>query len=113
MKIIYIDSNFHCHVTNDGTMQAVETDFFNAKCDEFIEGYRYIPEGRSWTREDGEVFTGVMIAPYKPWDDLNYAQDEYAKSQYPVLLAENESLLEALAAVVDDVYSQDIGEMEE
>lgn len=28
---IYIDSEYHCHVTDDGTMTAVETDFFDSK----------------------------------------------------------------------------------
>ena len=28
MKTIYLDSDFKCHVSNDGTMLAVETDFF-------------------------------------------------------------------------------------
>jgi len=32
MKTIYIDSDFKCHVSNDDTMRAVETDFFDGKC---------------------------------------------------------------------------------
>jgi hypothetical protein len=32
MKTIYIDSDFKCHVTNDGTMKAVETEFFDGNC---------------------------------------------------------------------------------
>ena len=56
MKTIYIGSDFKCHVSNDGTMAAVETDFFDGKCDAFIEGYRFIPSGESWTRSDGVVF---------------------------------------------------------
>ena len=41
METIYITSDFKCHVTNDGTMTAVETDFFIGKCDTFVEGYCY------------------------------------------------------------------------
>ena len=47
MKTIYIDSDFKCHITDDGTMRAVETDFFDQKCDAFIEGYRFVPAGES------------------------------------------------------------------
>ena len=27
--VIYIDADFKCHVSDDGTMTAVETDFFD------------------------------------------------------------------------------------
>lgn len=75
--IVFIDSNYKCHVTDDGTMTAVETDFFNGKCDEFIEGYRFIPDGMTWTRSDGEVFHGEMIAPWKDSVLLNAFQVQY------------------------------------
>lgn len=77
MTTIYIDSDFKCHVTNDGTLTPVETDFFNSKCQTFIEGYRFIPDGKSWTRSDGVVFTGEMVAPWKPYTDLAAAQAQY------------------------------------
>ena len=81
MKTIYVDSEFKCHVTDDGTMTVVETDFFDGKCDAFIEGYRFIPEGESWTRPDGTVFYGEMIAPWKDYAQLDAAQREYEKKQ--------------------------------
>ena len=77
MRTIYIDNEFRCHVANDGTMTAIETDFFNDKCDEFIEGYRFVPVGETWTRSDGMVFKGKMIAPYKSYQKLAAAQQEY------------------------------------
>ena len=43
--LIYIDSDFKCHITDDGTMTQVETDFFDGKCDTYIEGYRFLPAG--------------------------------------------------------------------
>ena len=79
MKTIYIDSEFKCHVSDDGTMTAVETDFFDSRCDAFIEGYRFVPEGESWTREDGVVFQGEMIAPWKDYAELDNAQREYER----------------------------------
>ena len=76
---VYIDSEFKCHVTDDGTMIAVETDFFDGKCDAFVEGYRFVPEGESWTREDGVVFRGEMIAPWQDYNELDAAQREYER----------------------------------
>ena len=76
---IYIDSDFKCHVKNDGTFIEVHTEFFDGKCGSFIEGYQFIPEGHMWTREDGEVFEGEMIAPWKPYDELDAAQREYER----------------------------------
>ena len=79
---IYIDSEFKCHTTNpDGTLREIETDFFNGKCQTFIEGYRFVPSGESWTRSDGEVFTGEMISPWKDYDELDAAQRAYEHEQ--------------------------------
>ena len=79
MSKVYIESeNFKCHTTNpDGTFLEAENPFFDGKCATFIEGYRYIPYGRSWTRSDGVVFTGEMIAPFKPYSELAAAQSQY------------------------------------
>ena len=73
MKIIYIDNDFKCHITGNDTMIAIETDAFDGKCDSYIEGYRFVPEGESWTREDGEEFKGQMIAPWKDYTELDDA----------------------------------------
>lgn len=78
---IYIDNDYKCHVTNDGTMRPVETDFFHGKCDSFIEGYRLVPEGESWTRSDGVVFAGEMVAPWKDFAELDAVQREYERQQ--------------------------------
>ena len=93
---IYIDTEYKCHTANDGTMTAVEADFFDGKCQAYIEGYRYIPSGYSWTRDDGTVFTGEMIAPWKPWQELDAAQREYERQQlaaYEQALSEIEMAL--------------------
>lgn len=76
---IYIDDDYKCHVSNDGTMTAVETDYFDGKCDTYIEGYRFVPEGNSWTREDGVAFHGEMIAPWQNYAELDNAQREYER----------------------------------
>lgn len=81
MKTIYIDSDFKCHIINDGIMTPVENSFFNDKCDAFIEGYRLIPAGETWVRSDGIEFSGEMIAPFKPYSELDAAQRNYEKQK--------------------------------
>lgn len=92
MAKVYLDSDFKCHISDDGTMKAVETDFFDRKCTAFIEGYRFVPSGESWTRSDGEVFRGEMITPWKNFDELDAAQREYEREK----LADAENALAIL-----------------
>ena len=95
--MIYIDSDYKCHTTNpDGLYPAVETDFFAGKCDTYIEGYRFIPAGESWTRPDGVIFAGEMIAPWKPWEELDAAQRAYERERFAAIAAE---LADAKAAL--------------
>lgn len=68
MRTIYIDSSYKCHIVNDGTMTAVETDSFDGKCDAFVEGYCY------------DISKGyVKIYPWKPLSELDAAQRQYEK----------------------------------
>lgn len=92
MRTIFIDSNFKCHVSNDGTMLSVKTSVFEDKCDAFIEGYRFVPAGESWTREDGTVFYGEMVTPWKPYSELDTAQRTFEKEQ----LAEAKTAIEII-----------------
>ena len=89
---IYIDNEFKCHVNPDADTKTVETDFFDGMCTELIEGYRYVPSGERWTREDGKVFVGEMIAPWKPYDELDAVQRQYERYQ----LAETQTALSIL-----------------
>ena len=93
---IYIDNDYKCHVADDGTMTAVDTDDFDGKCAEYIEGYRLVPVGETWTRDDGALFSGEMIAPWKPWSELDAAQREYERQQ----LAQYESALSEIEAAL-------------
>lgn len=81
MKTIYIDSDFKCHAEDGGGMTAVETDFFDGKCAAFLEGYRYVPPGSVWTREDGVSFAGEMVAPWKDYAILAAYQEQYEANQ--------------------------------
>ena len=93
---IYIDSEYKCHLINDGTMTEVDTTFFDGKCDAFIEGYRFVPSGESWAREDGTIFTGEMVAPFKDYSELDEAQRQYEKE----LLSETQEALSILLGEV-------------
>lgn len=97
--MIYIDTDFKCHTTNpNGTFREVilsenARTFFSDKCSDFIEGYRLKPEGETWVREDGHVFSGgEMITPWKNSDELDAAQREYEKQK----LADAENALAIL-----------------
>lgn len=104
---IYIDSDYECHVSHATGLIPIETDAFADKCTEYIEGYRFVPEGSTWTRSDGTVFSGEMIFPWKPFAELDSAQREYEREQYETLSAQNAELLDAMASMVEEVYESD------
>ncbi len=85
---IYIDSDYKCHTVAGDGLTAVETAAFDGKCAAYIEGYRFVPDGSTWAREDGTVFAGEMVSPWKPWDELDAVQREYEREQYNSLLAQ-------------------------
>ena len=78
---IYIDGDYKCHVTDDGTRRAFDVPFFDGKCNEFIEGYRYVPVGEMWTRADGEVFKGEMITPCRDYSQISEIQSAVDRAQ--------------------------------
>ena len=88
---IYIDADYKCHTAPSEGLRAVETEAFAGRCRRYIEGYRYVPAGESWTREDGQVFAGEMIAPAEDSRLLEAAQAAYEEAQ-----AENADALAAL-----------------
>ena len=81
MRTIYVDSDCKCHVTDDGTMTAVETVFFDGKCDTFVEGFCY---------DDSKGY--AQIYAWKPYKELDAAQREYERQ----MLAEYETLINEL-----------------
>ncbi len=78
---IYIDSDYKCHLSDDGTRRAFDVPFFDGKCAEFVEGYRYVPSGETWTRADGQTFTGEMITPWRDYAILAELQALYEEEQ--------------------------------
>jgi hypothetical protein len=53
-------------------------------------------------REDGVVFSSEMIAPWKPYSELDEAQREYERQQ----LAEATALVNELIGGVEDVQHE-------
>lgn len=80
---IYIDEDFRCRAAEAEGLRAVETEVFDGKCAEYIEGRRFVPAGEVWTREDGHEFHGEMMAPWK-----DYAQLEQCQAIYERMLAQ-------------------------
>lgn len=85
MRTIYIDSEFKCRIADDGTMLAIETDFFDGKCDAFVEGYCYEAENGC-----------TKIYPWKDYSELDAAQREYERQ----LLAEYAEALRTVGVTV-------------
>jgi hypothetical protein len=77
---LYLDGQCMAHARQDE--QSARTPWedrsgvFAGKCDAFIEGFRIVPEGQTWTREDGAAFSGLMIAPAADPKELLAAQTE-------------------------------------
>ena len=93
---IYIDNDYKCYVSAAEGRRAVETELFDGKCPEWIESYRFVPEGETWTREDGEVFTN-MVSPWKDLGEAYAAQTAYVaaqNAQYEAALTAIENALE-------------------
>ena len=92
MKTIYIDSDFRCHMKNDGAMTEVNTSVFDEKCDAYIEGYRFVPAGKRWIRDDGASFDGEMVAPFVDYTTLAAYQQQYETMQRELISAYQEGV---------------------
>ena len=94
---IYIDSDYKCYVSDAEGRRAVETDFFNGKCAEWIESFRFVPAGETWVKENGEMFRGEMVSPWKDLGEAYAAQAAYVtaqNAQYEAALTAIENALE-------------------
>lgn len=97
--MIYINTDFKCHTVAGDGMTAVETTAFDGKCTAYIEGYRFVPAGKTWTREDGAVFSGEMVAPWKDWEELDKIQREYERTHFQELTTQNAEYEAALSEI--------------
>lgn len=78
MMKVYIDDDFKCYTTPGYGRTEIDSNIFNGLCKEYIEGMRYVPEGRTWEREDGEKFSGPMLSPASE----DYAELERIQHQH-------------------------------
>lgn len=95
--IVYIDNDGRCHTKSDGTMIKIESDFFDDKCREFIEGYRVIKDSNS-----------QIIVAWKPYNELAIAQHDYERN---LLVEYKEELAVLDAALLDAQYNILVGGM--
>lgn len=94
---IYIDSDYKCYVSAAEGRRAIETNEFDGKCPEWIESFRFVPAGETWTREDGVMFRGEMVSPWKDLGEAYAAQAVYVtaqNAQYEAALTAIENALE-------------------
>lgn len=76
---IFIDDNYMCHVENDSShsLRAFDVPFFDGKCVTFVESYRFVPSGESWTSKNGKVFPGEMASAAYDFEVVQKAQQQY------------------------------------
>lgn len=94
---IYIDSDYKCYVSAADGCRAIETDAFDGKCPEWIESFRFVPSGETWVQENGMMFRGEMVTPWKDLGEAYAAQEAYVSAQnrqYEAALTAIENALE-------------------
>ena len=96
---IYIDKDFRCFAEPGEGLEAVQTDFFDGKAPGYIEGYRFIPAGHSWTGEDGTVYHGEATFPVVDWGALDKIQWVYERERYAAVAAQNAEYEAALSEI--------------
>lgn len=101
---IFIDADCKCYTVTDEGRREFDAEFFDDKCSAFVEGYRYVPAGETWTRADGAVFAGEMISPWKDYSILAAAQAAYeqAQSESAAEIADMQSALNVMGVSVNE-----------
>ena len=93
---IYIDNDYKCYISAADGRRAVETDFFDGKCPEWIESFRFVPAGETRVKPNGEMFRGETVSPWKDLGNAYAAQTAYVtaqNAQYEAALTEIEAAL--------------------
>ena len=93
---VYLDTEYKVHAKAGTDYMTIADTFFDNKCSNLIESYRYVPAGATWTREDGFAFAGPMIAPWRDIRQYDGEQREYEReqiAQYESALTEIETAL--------------------
>ena len=100
MKTIYLDEAYCCHVSTEGTVQAVETDLFDVLCGGAVSCYRLIPAGQAWTGPDGRVLSGPFVQAVVSPDAIQRQHE-----------ADEAAHLEELGALIEEIYNEDMEEI--
>ena len=93
---IYIDDDYKCYVSAGDGRRAIETNEFDGKCEEWIESFRFVPAAETWVQDNGVMFRGEMVTPWKDLSEAYVAQAEYLSGQnrqYEAALTEIEVAL--------------------
>lgn len=79
----YLDADYRVHVTPaEGLTPWEDADgLFTGKCRAYIEGFRVVPAGQTWTRPDGETFAGEMVCAVTDARVLLAAQGAYEQAR--------------------------------
>lgn len=106
MKPIYIDDEYKAHAAYSEGLREVEdsTGFFEGKCDEFIEGFWFVPADETYVI-NGIACSGVIL-PWRPYHELEAAQRKYERrllEEYEAELAEGIPLADLTAAYQEGV----------
>lgn len=78
---VYLDSDYKCLLNPTAGERSIDTEFFDGKCEEFVMGYRFIPAGEFWTAPNGSVIYGETAFPWRPYSELEKAQNRYELEQ--------------------------------
>lgn len=98
---IYIDSEYKCHTSPGDGLREFDVARFDGCCPEFIEGYLFVPDGETYVDKAGNICTGEMYTPWKPYEPLYKAQLEYELAQAKAELADADEALAELGVNID------------
>lgn len=89
--IFYIDEEYGCHKNKENiNWRCFENIFFDNKCEQLINLYKYIPEGETYNG-----ITGLSIYPIKDIKPFEIIQKEYEYKQI-------------LNNLIEEIYYQDL-----
>lgn len=97
---IFLDDEYKCHISNDGTMHEIEIDFFDGKCAAYVEGYRFIPNGERWVQPNGVIIRGEAALPWRDYSQLAAAQSGYDEADVKATAE--------LADLIEQLYEEDL-----
>lgn len=106
--LIYVDENFHCHSEAAEGRTEVECGFFDGR-EVLIPLYRFVPDGETWTREDGQVFVGEMAAPIDAETCGEVAANMWSeKNALEIQNADMQAALDLLGVAGTEVTNEDL-----